>query len=126
MQFLRRNRWFLLTLAVLFLSSILVVNQYLSNQSAHTRQVEDFLLLHEMDEKAPFEHLYQVLVQQLPHISDHLLVQDLQRTAMALDTSKDANEQMDDLIWKYHVSVNNELKRRSRIRVQTLLKEYGK
>lgn len=118
MQFLRRNQYFLLTLAVLVVSSVLVVRQFLANQSAHTQQVEDFLLLHERGETKLCEHRYQLLVQELTKLNDHSLVQDLQRTAMVVDTKA---EQLDNLVWKYHVSVRNELKRRSEKRVQAAL-----
>src|SRR6266568_9327693 len=109
MQFLRRNRFALVTVAVLIFSSVMVVQQFLANQSAHTQDVEDFLLLHERGEKKPCEHLYQLLVQELPRISDRALVQDLQRTALVVDIK---TQQLDNLVWKYHVSVNNELKHR--------------
>jgi len=110
MQFLRRNRYAILTVAVLLFSTVMVVQQYLANLSAHTMQVEEFLLLHERGEKESSAHLYQVLVQRLPHLSNHSLVQDLVRTATVVDTK---TQQPDNLVWKYHVSVNNELKRRT-------------
>ena len=118
MQFLRRNRYALLTVAVLLFSSVMAVQQYLANHSAHTRQVEDFLLLHDRAEKTSCEHLYQILVQQLPRIDDRALVQDLQRTAMIVDIK---TPQLDNLVWKYYVSVNNELKQRSEKRLATVL-----
>jgi hypothetical protein len=118
MQFLRRNRFALLTLAVLVFASVMVVQQYLAGQAAHTQRVEDFLLLHESGEQKSCEHLYQVLVQQLPRLNDRALVQDLQRTAMFVDLK---TPQLDNLVWKYHVSVNNELKQRAKKRLATVL-----
>lgn len=118
MQFLRRNRHALLTVVILILSAVLVVQQYLANQSAHSEQVEDFLLLHTRAEKSACEHLYQVLVQHLPRIDNRALVQDLLRTAMVVDTK---TPQLDNLVWKYHVSVRNELKRRSEQRVNAMV-----
>ena len=124
MQFLKRNRYALLVVAVLFFSSVMVVQQHLANQSAHAQQVEDFLFLHERGETKACEHLYQVLVQRLPHINDRDLVQDLQRTAMVVDVKA---PQLNNLIWKYHVSVKNELKQRAEkrleARVQRAVKE---
>lgn len=120
MQFLRRNRFALLTVAVLIFSSVMVILQFLANQSVHTQHVEDFLLLHERGEKKSCEHLYQLLVQQLPHINDRSLVQDLQRTGMFVNLK---TQQLDNLVWKYHVSVNNELRHRSEKRLQNLLQE---
>ena len=119
MQFLRRNRYALLMVTVLIFSSVMVVQQHLANQSAHAQQVEDFLLLHERAEMKPCEHLYQVLVQRLPHINDRDLVQNLQRTAMVVDVK---TPQLDNLVWKYHVSVKNELKRRSEKRVEAIIR----
>ena len=120
MQFLRRNHFALLTVAVLIFSSVMVVQQFLANQSAHTRQVEDFLLLHQRGEQKTCAHLYQLLVQQLPHLTDRALVQDLQRTAMILDPK---TPQLDNLVWKYHISVKNELRHRSEKRLAALLEE---
>ena len=123
MQFLRRNRYALLTVAVLIFSSVMVVQQFLDNQSAHTRQVEDFLLLHEREEKQPCAHLYQVLVQQLPRISERALVQDLQRTGMVVDVK---TPQLENLVWKYHVGVKNELRQRSEKRLAAMLQGTAK
>src|SRR5688572_10709606 len=120
MQFLRRNRFALLTVAILIFSSVMVVRQYLANQPTHTRHVEDFLLLHQRGEEKPCTHLYQLLVQQLPHLDDRALVQDLRRTAMIVDPK---TPQLDNLIWKYHVSVNNELKQRSEKRLAAVLQD---
>ena len=123
MQFLRRNRVALLTVAVLIFSSVMVVQQYAANQSIHTQQVEDFLLLHGRGEHATCEHLYQVLVQQLPQLNDRALVQDLQRTAMIVDLK---TPQLDNLVWKYHVSVNNELRQRAEKRLAAMLQASAK
>lgn len=118
MQFLRRNRYALLTVAVLILAAVLVVQQQIANLSFHTQRVEDFLLLHERQETKACEHLYQLLIQELPQIGDRELVQDLQRTAMIVDPTQ---TQLGNLVWKYHVSVNNELKRRAEKRLPELL-----
>jgi len=118
MQFLRRNRYALLTFAVLLFSAVMVIQQYLANLSAHTMQVEEFLLLHERGEQESCTHLYQVLVQRLPHLSNHALVQDLVRTATVVDPK---TPQLDNLVWKYHVSVRNELKHRSEQRLEAAL-----
>jgi len=115
MEFLRRNRYALLLVSVLLFSSVMVVRQYVANQSAHAQAVEDFLLLHERGEAKPCEHLYQVLVQRLPDLDDRDLVQDLQRTAMVVDAKV---PQLDNLVWKYHVGVKNELKHRSEKRLE--------
>ncbi len=115
MQFLRRNRYALLTVAVLIFSSVMVVHQALTNQSAHARQVEDFILLSERGDRQSCEHLYQMLIQELPRINDRDLVQDLERTALEVEPK---TPQPDNLIWKYHVSVKNELKHRTETRLE--------
>jgi hypothetical protein len=120
MQFLRRNQYFLLTLAVLIVSSVLVVRQFLANQSAHAQRLEDFILLHERGEARLYERRYQLLVQDLPGLNDRTLVQDLQRTAMLVDAK---TQQLDNLLWKYHVSVGNELKRRAEKRLEAALQQ---
>jgi hypothetical protein len=96
----------------------MVIRQYLANQSLHTQQVEDFLRLHERGNQPACDHLYQVLVQQLPHLGERALVQDLQRTTMFVDLK---TPQLDNLVWKYCVSVNNELKQRSEKRIAAAL-----
>ena len=89
--------------------------------------MEDYLkaayLLHERGETKSCEHLYQLLVQQLPHLSDRALVQDLQRAAMVVDIK---TQQLDNLVWKYYVSVNNELRHRSGKRLAAMLQETAK
>lgn len=123
MQFFRRNRFAVLTVTVAVFACVLVTWQYLINRSAHTAQVEDFLLLYGRNETKASEHLYQVLIQRLPHIGDRELVQDLQRAAMVIDPK---TPQTENLVWKYYVSVNNELKRRAEKRIKTLLEETSK
>jgi hypothetical protein len=118
MQFLRRNQYLLLTLVVLIVSSVLVVRQFLANQSAHAQRLEDFILLHERGETKLCERRYQLLVQELPGLNDRSLVQDLQRTTMVVDAK---TQQLENLVWKYHVSVGNELKRRAEKRLEAAL-----
>lgn len=118
MQFLHRQRHLLLVLAVLVLASVLVVQQYLANESAHAAQIEDFIVLHERGETKLAERRYQLLVQELPHLSERTLVADLQRTALIVEPNP---PQLDNLLWKYQVGVKNELKRRADRRISRLL-----
>ena len=122
MQFLRRNRYFLIALAVLVFSSVMVVRQFRANQSTHAQRLEDFLLLHERAEAKLCERRYQLLVLELPALDDWSLVQDLQRTAMVVDAK---TQQPENLAWKYHISVRNELKRRSEKRLEAALQRGG-
>lgn len=120
MQFLRRNQYLLLTLAVLLFASVMVVQQFVANQSAHVRRLEDFILLHERGEAKLCEQLYQRIIQELPALNDKALVDDWQRTVLLVDPK---TPQLDNLLWKYHVSVNNELRRRADKRLQVVLQQ---
>lgn len=120
MQFLRRNQYFLLTLAVLLFVSVMAVRQFVANQSAHVQRLENFILLHERGEAKLCERLYQRIIQELPALSDKALVDDWQRTVLLVDPK---TPQLENLLWKYHVSVNNELRRRADKRLQAVLKQ---
>ena len=69
----------------------------------------------------PAERFYQLLVQSLPEVQDKCLLEDFQRTGTLVDTNK---PQLENLIWKYHISVRNEMKQRTEKRVAKLLKEF--
>ena len=118
MRFLRRNQYVLCFVAVLVLSSVLVVNQFMANQSAHVERREDFILLHERAETKATERMYQLLIQELPALSDRSLADDLQRTAMLVNPK---SSELDNLVWKYYVSVKNELQKRSERRITRVL-----
>jgi len=120
MRFFRRHRYTLSFLAVVVVCSLLVQWQFLQNQSAHVRMREDFILLQQRGHAKPAERFYQLLVQSLPQQSDRSLLDDYQRTAMLVDGSK---PQLDNLVWKYHVSVKNEFTRRAEKRLTRLLDE---
>jgi hypothetical protein len=83
---------------------------------------EDFVVLYQRGYVKPSERLYQLLIQSLPDLSEKSLLDDFQRTAMLVDTNK---PQPDSLIWKYHVSLRNELNHRADKRVAQLLEKSG-
>ena len=120
MRFLRRHAHVFLILAVLVLSSVLVIHQFLANQSAHVEAREDFIVLHQRGHLKIAEHRYQLMIQSLPKLSENELWEDYQRTAMLVDIK---TPQMDNLIWKYHVSVKNELDRRIERRVERAIEQ---
>jgi hypothetical protein len=122
MQFLRRNQFFLLTLAVVLFSSVMAVRQFQTNASAHAERLEDFILLQEQDNPKLAERPYQLLVQELPALSERALVEDLQRTAMLVDAK---SPKPDSLLWKYHIGVRNELRKRSERRLHRILEQAG-
>ena len=111
MRFLRRHQCLLFFLAVLAFSCVMVLKQYIANQSAHVDFREDFILLHDRGEAKACERLYQGLIEQLPGLSDRSLLDDLQRTSLLVDPK---SRDLDNLVWKYHVSVKNELQQRAK------------
>ncbi|HTI97978.1 MAG TPA: hypothetical protein VL527_03665 [Dongiaceae bacterium] len=120
MQFLRRNRFLLFVLAVLVFSDVMVLRQFIANESAHFERREDFILLHDMGKDVPAARLYQRLIQELPNLSEATLVSDFERTGMLVDSAKLGK---DDLVWKYYVSVKNEMRQRSERRLVGALQE---
>jgi len=122
MRFLRQNRFVLLFLAVLVFSSVMVVQQFMANQSAHIDRREDFILLHERNEKKACAWLYQRLIQELPTLSDRALMDDVVRTSLLVDPKK---PDLENLVWKYYVSVNKEFQRRAEARLNRLIAKAG-
>ena len=118
MRFLRRYQYLLCFLGVLVLACVLVLRQFMANQSAHVELREDFLLLHERGEAKASDALYQQLIQELAGLDEKGLVDDLQRTRLLIDPKAPDKE---DLVWKYYVSVKNELQRRSEKRLAHVL-----
>ena len=96
----------------------MVLRQLMANQSAHVELREDFLLLHERGEAKACEALYQQLIQELAGVDEKSLVDDLQRTRLLIDPK---TPDVSNLVWKYHVSVKNELQRRSEKRLARVL-----
>lgn len=123
MRFFRRHQYVLCFLAVLFFSSVMVVRQIARNQAEHVQLREDFILLDENGESKPEERLYQMLIEELPGLDEKALVDDLQRTAMLVDPKA---PQTDNLIWKYQVSVKNELQKRSEQRLARARQEASR
>ena len=100
----------------------MVLWQFMANQSAHVQRREDFILLHDRAEKKACERLYQLLIQELPDLSERSLVDDLERTSLLVNPK---TPDLDNLVWKYYVSVKNELQKRAERRVERALKEAG-
>ena len=96
----------------------MVVRQFEANQSAHIERREDFIFLVQHGGQA--DHLYQLLVQELPDQNEKSLVEDLERTALLVNTN--APDPDGDLIAKYHAAVKKTLEQRSEQR----LKRAGK
>jgi hypothetical protein len=118
MRFLRRRQYLLCFLSVLVCASVLVIRQFQLNQSAHIELREDFLLLHDRGEAKACDAFYQQLIQALASLDEKNLVDDLQRTRLLVDPK---TPDVENLVWKYYVSVNNELQRRSEQRLKRIL-----
>ena len=118
-HFFRRHRYVFGFLAVLVLCNILVLRQLDANQSAHVEMREDFILLHDKGENKATEHFYQLLVQQLPKLSDKALLDDYQRTVLLVDPKI---QQPDNLVWKFHWAVRQHLNSRAEARLARALR----
>ena len=109
MRFFRGNRFALIFFALLIFCSAMVVSQFMANQSKHVELRENFILLSkDYPEKA--ERLYKRLLRELEGLPNKALMDDYQRTFMLVYP---ATQQPDNLIWKYHLTVRNELVKRS-------------
>lgn len=120
---MRRHQYLFCFLGVLFFSCVMVIRQFEKNQARHVELREDFILLHDRGETKSEERLYQMLIQELPELNENALVDDLQRTAMLVDPKA---PQLDNLIWKYEVSVKNELQKRSEQRLARAREEAAR
>ncbi len=96
----------------------MVLRQFLANQAAHVELREDFLLLHEKGQAKACDALYQELIQALPKLDEKSLADDLQRTRPLIDPN---SHDLENLVWKYYVSVKRELQRRSEARLARVL-----
>jgi hypothetical protein len=121
--FLKRNRFALLTLAVLLCASVMVIRQFQANESAHLRLREDLILLVEKGKTHEADHVYQKLVTQLASASDKTLVEDLQRTGVLIDPKSGESS---SLIYKYHWAVKQYLEKRSDNRLAAALHRAAK
>lgn len=96
----------------------MMLRQFLASQSAHVELREDFLLLHERGEAKACDAFYQELIQALARLDEKSLVDDLQRTRLLVDPN---TRDMENLVWKYYISVKRELERRSELRLARIL-----
>lgn len=110
MRFLRRYRYFLIFTVLLLACSLMVVRQFILNQSRHIELREAFILLHAKGHKNDAQRLFQKLLAELEGLSNGVVMQDYQRTLMLVDP---ATPQPDNLVWKYHWTVSQELEKRS-------------
>ena len=119
MRFFRRNRYFLIFAALLSFCGVMVLRQVAANQFAHADLRESFILLQTKGYKSEAQRLFQRLLADLERLPNKALVEDYQRTLTLVDPTKQDSE---NLIWKYHWTVNNELEKRSESALARALK----
>ena len=112
MRFLQQHKFILVFLGLLVFCSVMVVHQFNANQSQHAELLDAFILLHTRGYTNEARRLYDRLLSDLNRLSNKALFADFQRTLMVVDTDP-SREQRDNLIWKYHWTVSNEMEKRS-------------
>jgi len=110
MSFLRRYRYFLMFTLLLVACSVMVVRQAVMNNSRHVELREAFILLQAKGYKNEAQRLFQRLLAGLESLPNSVVMQDYQRTLTLIDP---AASQPDNLVWKYHWTVSQELEKRS-------------
>jgi hypothetical protein len=118
MQFLRRHRLQLSFVALLIFCSMMVVQQFVTNQSRHIELREAFILLYIKGYRPQAERLYNRLLRDTQDLSDRTLMDDFQRTLLLVDPTAQHPE---NLIWRYHWTLSNELEKRSESTLQRAL-----
>jgi hypothetical protein len=119
MRFVRRYRYFLIFAVLLAACSAMVVRQFILNQSRHVELREAFILLHAKGYKNEAQRLFQKLLAELEGLPNSVVMLDYQRTLTLVDP---AASQPDNLVWKYHWTVSQELEKRSESTLAKALK----
>ncbi|MDQ6632036.1 MAG: hypothetical protein M3Y82_09815 [Verrucomicrobiota bacterium] len=119
MRYFRRNRFLLIFLTLLVFCSVMVIRQFRANQARHVELREAFILLYTKGYKRESERIYQRLLKEIDHLPNQRLMDDFQRTLLLVDPT---SEQPENLIWKYHWTVSNELEKRSESTLMRALK----
>jgi len=110
MRFLLECKFALIFAAVLTFCSVMVLRQARINQTAHSELREAFIILNSRGYTNQTQRLYNRLLRDLQKISNRDLREDFQRTLTLVDP---AVQQPQNLVWKYHWTVSNELEKRS-------------
>ena len=119
MRIFRQYQFFFLFLALLVFCSLMVMRQFNVNRSKHVELREAFILLHSKGYTNQAIRLFTRLLSDLPEESNKTLVDDFQRTLMLVDPG---TQHPENLVWKYHWTVSNELERRSANTLRRALK----
>ena len=97
-------------MALLVISSVALIQYLHAGQSKHVEIREAFILLHTRGYTNQAARLYNHLINEMYTLSNKQLIEDFQRTLLLVDP---AQNRPDNLIWKYHWTVSNELEHRS-------------
>src|SRR5438477_7062740 len=95
--------------AVLTACSLMVIRQAQLKQMQRVELREAFILLHTRGYKEEAQRLYNRLLRDLEQSTNRELFDDFQRTLILVDPT---TQHPENLIWKYHWTVSNELERR--------------
>lgn len=110
MRLMRDYRSFWVFVAVLAFCSFMVDRQFRLNQARHNEVREAFILLNAKGYSNQAQRLYGRLIARVDRASDRVLLDDFQRTLMLVEPGR---KQTNNLLWRYHWTVSNELERRS-------------
>ena len=110
MRFPRRNRFWLIFLALLVFCSAMTVRQFMANQRKHVESRERFIERYSQGYREEAARLYEELLRDLEVLPDKTLRDDSRRTLSLVDPT---NRHSENLIWRYHETVSQELKKRS-------------
>jgi hypothetical protein len=110
MRFLRRYRYALFFLAILVFCAVMIVRQFELNLSRHQELREAFILLAVKQHPEEARILYHRLLRNLERLPTRCLIDDYQRTIQLIDPGAQASQ---DLVWKYHWQVSQELEKRA-------------
>ena len=114
MRFVRQYKFILLFFVLLVFCVVMWQWQKDAKQSKHVELREAFILLHTRNYTNEAQNLFNKLVLEIPKytkkLSEQALLDDFQRTLLLVDPY---SNQTNNLIWKYHWILSNELDKRS-------------
>jgi len=108
---MRRYKFVLLFLALVVFCSAMVVRQFEQNQTKHIELREAFILLWSKGYTDRAQRLYDRLLRDLQDESAQIIFLDYQRTLQLIDPTASHPE---NLIWRYHKTLSNELDSRNK------------
>ena len=118
MRFMRQYKFILLFFVLLIFCGVMVLRQISLKQSKHVEMREAFILLHMRNYTNEARALFDKLVLQVPKyggkrfdiLLDKEVLDDFQRTLLLVDPY---STQTNNLIWRYHWMLSEELDKRS-------------